>query len=203
MHIELRNRLGITSCTAVPVDHCQHSFAIVIDGTPFGQVVYSGDCRPSNRLIQVAKGADLLIHEATFEDGMESEATLKRHSTIGEAIKVAEQMDAKFLLLTHFSQRYPKIPPLPMLDMESSSSTLSRLPIAFAFDYMRVSPGNLLLASKIIDSLRKLYKDEITANTMESEEDQFLSKIEVTEEGLSANDFFDTPGAFISMNCLH
>jgi len=32
---------------------------------------------------------DLLIHEATFEDGMEEDAVLKRHSTVGDAIDVA------------------------------------------------------------------------------------------------------------------
>ena len=63
--------LEITHISAVHVAHCFHSFGVVVDSTAFGRVVYSGDCRPSERLVQVGQGADLLIHEATFEDGME------------------------------------------------------------------------------------------------------------------------------------
>lgn len=39
-------------------------------------------------------GATLLIHEATFEAGMDSHALAKRHSTLQEALQVAEQMGA-------------------------------------------------------------------------------------------------------------
>ena len=33
-------------------------------------VLYIGDCRPSDRLVEIGSVADLLIREATFEDGM-------------------------------------------------------------------------------------------------------------------------------------
>mmetsp|Transcript_5293 Transcript_5293/g.7109 ORF Transcript_5293/g.7109 Transcript_5293/m.7109 type:complete len:548 (+) Transcript_5293:181-1824(+) len=109
---KLKHDLGVTNCTSVPVSHCAHSYAVVIDGTSFGRVAYSGDCRPSDRFADVGYGADLLIHEATFEDGMEEEAVLKRHCTVGEALTVGKKMFAKSVVLTHFSQRYPRIPPL-------------------------------------------------------------------------------------------
>ncbi len=32
-----------------------------------------------------------MVHEATFEDGLESEAVAKYHSTVGEALRVAER----------------------------------------------------------------------------------------------------------------
>ena len=48
----------------------------------------------------------MLVHEATFEDGMEEDAVKKRHSTVGEAVKVGTDAGAYRTVLTHFSQRY-------------------------------------------------------------------------------------------------
>ena len=110
---KLLNDLGITQIHCIPVAHCAHAHAILITGTlcPFGKrIAFSGDCRPSDRLTLVGKGADILIHEATFEDGMEEEAVLKRHSTVSEAVNIGVRMGVKYVVLTHFSQRYPKIP---------------------------------------------------------------------------------------------
>lgn len=53
---------------------------------------------------------DLLIHEATMEDELEQEALTKMHSTTSQAIEVGRNMNARHILLTHFSQRYAKIP---------------------------------------------------------------------------------------------
>jgi ribonuclease Z len=58
------------------------------------------------------RGSDLLIHEATMEDEHMREAQSKLHSTTSQAIKVGLRMGAKFTLLTHFSQRYVKLPRL-------------------------------------------------------------------------------------------
>lgn len=66
--------------------HCQRLYVMVVDGTSFGRVVYSGDCRLSNRFTDVAYKADVLMHEATFKDEMEEDAVMKRHSPVGEAI---------------------------------------------------------------------------------------------------------------------
>lgn len=54
--------------------------------------------------------SDLLIHEATMEDELSHEAIVKMHSTTSQAIDVGKRMNAKFILLTHFSQRYAKLP---------------------------------------------------------------------------------------------
>lgn len=151
---QLEQTLGITSCRAVPVMHCAHSYAVILDGTCFGRLVWSGDCRPSNRLAKAAEGADILIHEATFEDGMEAEAALKRHSTVAEALRVAHQMQAKCTVLTHFSQRYPKIPPTP------AAMSRGKMPIVFAFDYMRLTPRTIVAASKLTPALRLLYPEK-------------------------------------------
>lgn len=50
-------------------------------------------------------------------------------STNSEAVDIGMKMKAKFILLTHFSQRYPKI---PMFDKDYN------YPIGLAFDFMKV-----------------------------------------------------------------
>ena len=52
----------------------------------------------------------MLLHEATFDDELRGDAEAKMHCTTSEAIGVGIAMGARRVLLTHFSQRYPKIP---------------------------------------------------------------------------------------------
>jgi ribonuclease Z len=165
----LKNRLGIKSMRAVPVSHCRHAFAVIIDSEELGRVAYSGDCRPSPRFATEAIDADILIHEATFEDGLENEAILKKHSTIGEALSVATQMRAKSVLLTHFSQRYPRIPPIK----HSSEDKLP--PTVFCFDFMRVSRSTIPMAAKLTDILRLLYPEEKGSTEESVEVDELLA----------------------------
>ena len=62
-------------------------------------------------MIDQGFGCTVLIHEATLEEDMLVEAREKRHSTTKQALQVATHMHAQTTVLTHFSQRYPKIPP--------------------------------------------------------------------------------------------
>jgi len=39
---------------------------------------------PCENLLKIGHGSDLLIHEATMEDGMEQEAKEKTHSTMSQ-----------------------------------------------------------------------------------------------------------------------
>jgi len=66
------------------------------------KVVYSGDTGMSDNIVKLAKGADVLIHEATFMDEKRDE----KHSTIKEAGEIAKLAKAKKLVMTHFSRRY-------------------------------------------------------------------------------------------------
>ncbi|KAK8178026.1 ribonuclease Z mitochondrial precursor [Phyllosticta citrichinensis] len=114
---------GLQDLRTCFVHHCHNAQAVSLtwpdatradqsaeDSKPF-KVSYSGDCRPNyNQFTEIGRHSTLLIHEATFEDGLLGDAKAKRHSTTSEALAVGARMRAKCVLLTHFSQRYQKLP---------------------------------------------------------------------------------------------
>ncbi len=72
------------------------------------KLVFTGDARPSETTIDVAAGADILIHEATFADEEAPLALETGHSTAREAATVADRAGVKRLVLTHISSRYSR-----------------------------------------------------------------------------------------------
>jgi len=82
---------------------------MVLGGKRRGRkVVYTGDTRPTERTVEVARGADLLIHDAAFREELKDWAIESGHSTAKEAAEVARQAGVKKLILTHISTRYSK-----------------------------------------------------------------------------------------------
>ena len=99
------------------VTHCPGARAVTMSFPSGFKVSYSGDCRPSEKFARAGRGSTVLIHEATFDEELADDAMAKNHSTIREAIEVGVLMEAKCLMLTHFSQRYQKLPVLDEMQM--------------------------------------------------------------------------------------
>jgi len=70
------------------------------------KIAYSGDTRPTKSLIRLAENADLLIHEATFDEELTAKAQEDGHSTPAQAADTAKRAKIKRLILTHVSSRY-------------------------------------------------------------------------------------------------
>ena len=112
----MKQATGMTNLVTCHVDHCISAQAVAVQFPTGFKFSYSGDCRPSKYFVQIGQDSTVLLHEATFDDAMQTDAEAKKHSTMSEAIGVARAMKAKRLVLTHFSQRYQKIPELGALD---------------------------------------------------------------------------------------
>uniref|UniRef100_A0A8C0H9G7 ribonuclease Z n=1 Tax=Chelonoidis abingdonii TaxID=106734 RepID=A0A8C0H9G7_CHEAB len=157
------------------VRHCKNAFACSMEHTSGWKIVYSGDTMPCEALVRMGKDATLLIHEATLEDGLEEEAVEKTHSTTSQAIGVGMKMNAEFIMLNHFSQRYAKI---PLFSADFSDK------VGIAFDHMRVCFGDFVTIPKLIQPLKALFADEI----VEMEERKEKRELRLLKEAIVASE---------------
>ena len=92
---------------STPVKHMVPTLALKVESKASGRIlVYSADTEPSDALVKFARGADILVHEATGE-GL-------GHSSSQQAGRVARRSDAKQLVLVH----------LPMMDADPEQHRL-------------------------------------------------------------------------------
>uniref|UniRef100_A0A8B9CQ05 Zinc phosphodiesterase ELAC protein 2 n=1 Tax=Anser brachyrhynchus TaxID=132585 RepID=A0A8B9CQ05_9AVES len=168
------------------VQHCKNAFACSMIHKSGWKVVYSGDTMPCMALVKMGKNATLLIHEATLEDGMEKEAIEKTHSTTSQAIQIGMKMNAEFIMLNHFSQRYAKIP----LFSEDFSEK-----VGIAFDHMRVRFGDFPTIPKLIPPLKALFADDIVEmeERKEKREQRLLKEAAIVMDKLAGGENEETP----------
>ncbi|CDO56641.1 hypothetical protein DV113_004460 [Geotrichum candidum] len=202
---EMKEKVGLSDVRTCKAKHCDLaycvSFTFDLSENQKFQVAYSGDTRPTNMFaFKVGQGADLLIHEATHENGLEKEAAKKRHTTIGQALDVARKMNAKYTILTHFSQRYPKLPNIestsdtgymsenestsdyegesliPLDNGRTSVTGTDDLKVALAFDGMGVKLKDIEHQKRRYEQLKLFFAEVAEEESKEEQEDQEQAK---------------------------
>jgi ribonuclease BN (tRNA processing enzyme) len=96
-----RLRVGELTVTPHAVGHYVPAFAMDIEGPNGERVVYAGDMGPSEMVIDLARGSDLLILEATLESGLTDDAR-RGHLDASEAIDHAIRAGVPQAYLVHY-----------------------------------------------------------------------------------------------------
>jgi ribonuclease Z len=76
------------------------------EARPGRTIVIAGDTAPASSVLEAARDADLLVHEATFLEDERERARETAHSTAFEAAELARDAEVSMLALTHLSNRY-------------------------------------------------------------------------------------------------
>jgi ribonuclease Z len=76
---------------------------------PGRKIVYSGDTKPFEKMIKFSEKADVLIHEATFDDSLKEVSLDYGHSTATQTAEIAKKAKVKKLFIVHISPRYNNI----------------------------------------------------------------------------------------------
>lgn len=154
--------LGICSLRTCGVVHCPNAFGVtmtIVQSSQRFKLTYSGDSKPCDELVELGLNSTLLIHEATMEDELIDDALLKMHSTTSQAIEQGQKMNAKYTILTHFSQRYAKIPRIEQNLVEN---------VGIAFDNMEVVLSDLDYLNILYPAMKKMFPDHWDEMTQKS-----------------------------------
>ncbi|KAI8435659.1 hypothetical protein MSG28_003922 [Choristoneura fumiferana] len=144
--------IGLESIRTCLVPHCPNAFGVsfVVAGH---KITYSGDTLPSDKLVAIGENSTVLIHEATMEDELADEARKKMHSTTSQAIDVGRQMNAQYTVLTHFSQRYARLPRLNPHILHDNNT------VGIAFDNMQITMNDLELLPHMYAPLQLMFAE--------------------------------------------
>lgn len=141
------------------------------------KITYSGDTLPCEELVVLGSDSDILIHEATMEDDLERDARIKMHSTVSQAIDIGKRMNAKFVILTHFSQRYAKI---PLMSKNEEN-------VAIGFDNMEVTLNDLPMMHLMYEPLKGMFADQFELMEQKTLKRQYQKERKITIEQPNGN----------------
>ncbi|KAM6497244.1 hypothetical protein JOM56_007717 [Amanita muscaria] len=166
--------LGLDAFQTVDMYHRTRCYGAVLKHTDGWSIAFSGDTLPVNTLVQAGKDATVLIHEATMAGDQEDLAKSKAHSTFGQAIATGKRMNAEHTLLTHFSARYPKMPPSSVLagpdpgeDVTEGAGSRpytrrKRNPVvAVAFDHLNLTIGSMWKVMHYLPAVEQSFHDTV------------------------------------------
>ena len=109
--------------------------------SPGVSVVYCTDTVFCEAAVELARGADLLIHESTFAHGEAEMAFQKQHSTSTMAAQTAAEAGVGQLVLTHLSPRYvPGNPVTPQDLLDEAKAIFPNTLLAKDFLSIDVKP---------------------------------------------------------------
>ncbi len=83
-----------------------NSADVVGPAVPGRIVTVLGDTLKTDSAVELARNADVLVHEATFDRSKADMASRFHHSTTEDAAQTALQAGAQVLIMTHISSRY-------------------------------------------------------------------------------------------------
>jgi ribonuclease BN (tRNA processing enzyme) len=94
-------RVGDLRLTFVRADHYVPAWSTIIDAADGSRIVYAGDTGPTERLVETARAADLLVLEATLATPAEDDH-VRGHLTADEAVDIVQRSDAARGVLVHY-----------------------------------------------------------------------------------------------------
>ncbi len=101
-------------------------------------VLIGDTCSLSDSMVDISQGCDVLIHEATLSEDLQSESKRRGHSTATMAGKVAKRVNAKALILNHISGSQSSQQEVDEL-VQSAESVCGGCPVVAAYDFMEFS----------------------------------------------------------------
>ena len=125
-----------TFASSFPADHIAGAIGWRVEANGVS-VVFSGDTRYSDKLVEAAKGARVLIHEALTTGDQAEEARQRGHSTSADAARAAALAGVGELIITHIDSPF-HFDSQPLVE---DARQYFNGPISVASDLYRVTVG--------------------------------------------------------------
>ncbi|CAI9558567.1 unnamed protein product [Staurois parvus] len=98
----------------------------------------------------------------------------KKH-TVSQAIGVGERMNAEYVMLNHFSQRYSRLPLM--------RNDLSRK-VGISFDHMRVRWSDFQILPKLMEPIKALFAEDLIEMVQKKERRERIQKAQNLDDNL-------------------